>query len=55
MTGFLFFLAGIKDLGSSIAPKLSKKTQNLGESNLPVLLNLGRDLSGSPEVADPVK
>ena len=47
----IFFQARI--LGSSIAPKLSKKTHNLGESNLSVLLPLGRDSSGSPEVAGP--
>jgi hypothetical protein len=46
-----FFQARI--LGSSIAPKLSKKTHNLGESNLSVPLPLGRDSSGSPEVAGP--
>ncbi|KAJ6704235.1 hypothetical protein OIU85_030084 [Salix viminalis] len=51
--GQIIPLAGIKDLGSSIAPKLSKKTQNQGESNLRVLLNPGRDLLGSQEVAGP--
>ncbi|KAF9685274.1 hypothetical protein SADUNF_Sadunf03G0037600 [Salix dunnii] len=43
----------VSDMGSSIAPKLLKKSQNLGESNLPVLLTPGRDLSGSPEIAGP--